>query len=937
MITPYSTPLKTEYKPLGLEAFAQPLSQMSEKLETAKSLAANADFEMSRLNQDDPRSKELMELLEKKRNEIATNLNTSKNYRQATQQIADLNKIVNKDPELQSIKSNYEGYKKMEAEHKAMVEKGTISQKDMDLWKMKTLGEFKGTSYNPEGGDYSAISLQPRSKNMEEDLRKESLELARMAVAQQKSDFGDYIETSPGVKTRLETTLDYRNLEQVAGEIQTMLATSDKYKDWIQEDADFTFYANSQGPKGQEFQEGVLEGTVGILKNQIANAPTPQKAAELNAQLNQTIAEIAQAKETGTSSNLAEKYYKNAAYNKFGQLGMAASDLVDFAKLGQKEVEKVDEAAKAGHTAAVKKLEEMTPLTANTTSATIQPGRSVSGSPTSSAEEEAAYLWNQNTLERLKGTSADEVSILKTIPKIDELSGYNDVRDTTKDIHLIDLGLGQLEKGIKEVEDNIKLKQIELSKATTSEDKQLISAEIQGLVQKKEGVNLSLVNEGKTLENIIERDVANDPELKELWTTTAKKDVRTFLDLAQKGNLEYLKNASGSIINPNVKLDPLSPEGQLAIEAKGKGLITADMIELPLIYGKETPKNKLVTFSEKLIKNYRWNLETQLASATTPLEVNGDKSLDTYTGGAVTILDGYIKNNQGGKSRVERVTMDPLTGKTTKNLEQQDFDLAAYNPVWHYAGTNQNEQPVVRYVLDRKFHDVETANSYIASQVRTQKGYAETIPVNAAEISAWKKANPIDLYIAVPGVSNSATIAVPAEKNYVELSKTALAIGSDKFLDNVSNYAQIGLISNPDRRKGYSEMAARLQDAVENKHTTTEIIQAPAAFQQNLGKDGRPDGTSSGFVLTYKTEGENLVVTINKATTHGPDRPVTYESVGRKTLNPGGNLPTQLYSLDLIYGTGSERDLVHETSNWEERTFVPAFTNPTAALQGLSK
>ena len=30
MITPYSTPLKTEYKPLGLEAIAQPLSQMSE-------------------------------------------------------------------------------------------------------------------------------------------------------------------------------------------------------------------------------------------------------------------------------------------------------------------------------------------------------------------------------------------------------------------------------------------------------------------------------------------------------------------------------------------------------------------------------------------------------------------------------------------------------------------------------------------------------------------------------------------------------------------------------------------------------------------------------------------------------------------------------------------------------------------------------------------
>ena len=148
MITPYSTPLKTEYKPLGLEAFAQPLSQMSEKLETAKSLAANVDFEMSRLNQDDPRSKELMELLNQKSSEIASNLNTSKNYRQATQQIMDLNKMFTKDPELQSIKSNYEGYKKMEQEHKDMVAKGTITQRDLDTWKMKTLGEFKGTGFN---------------------------------------------------------------------------------------------------------------------------------------------------------------------------------------------------------------------------------------------------------------------------------------------------------------------------------------------------------------------------------------------------------------------------------------------------------------------------------------------------------------------------------------------------------------------------------------------------------------------------------------------------------------------------------------------------------------------------------------------------------------------------------------------------------------------
>ena len=45
--------------------------------------------------------------------------------------------MFNKDPELSSIKSNYEGYKKMEAEHKARVEKGDISQK-VFIWSSKS-------------------------------------------------------------------------------------------------------------------------------------------------------------------------------------------------------------------------------------------------------------------------------------------------------------------------------------------------------------------------------------------------------------------------------------------------------------------------------------------------------------------------------------------------------------------------------------------------------------------------------------------------------------------------------------------------------------------------------------------------------------------------------------------------------------------------------
>ena len=59
-VNPLSTPLKTEYKPLGLEAFAQPLSDMQAKFDTVKQEIEAADFALSRLSQDDPRAKELL-------------------------------------------------------------------------------------------------------------------------------------------------------------------------------------------------------------------------------------------------------------------------------------------------------------------------------------------------------------------------------------------------------------------------------------------------------------------------------------------------------------------------------------------------------------------------------------------------------------------------------------------------------------------------------------------------------------------------------------------------------------------------------------------------------------------------------------------------------------------------------------------------------------
>ena len=949
MITPYSTPLKTEYKPLGLEAFAQPLSQMSEKLETAKSLAANADFEMSRLNQDDPRSKELMELLNQKSSEIASNLNTSKNYRQATQQIMDLNKMFTKDPELQSIKSNYEGYKKMEQEHKDMVAKGTIEQRDLDTWRMKTLGEFKGTGFNQKGGDYTTISLQPRMENMREEMRKESLELARMAVTQHYQNPGvdTQVEISPGVTQRIETKIDYRDLNQVAGEIQRMLATSDKYKDWVQEDADYTFYANSQGEKGEEFRDNIIDGTVGILQTQLAAAvksKNPEQVTALTQELNSTLQEIEEAKLNSNEVELAKKYYKQAANNRFAQLGVAAADLVDFSSVGQTITEKVDAGVKAKLDASTALLKDFKSIDTNIATADLDKKNMPfsGGSSTSSTEEEAIALNNKNTYERIRDTKIEMVPTLKQFAFREADAGFNEVLETNKDIYVVNKGLEKLGTSIKDINADIEVEKLKLNKAVTPEEKAEQAAKINVLNQDKNQAELALASEGLTLENLIVRDVAGDEELTKLWNTTANKDTTTFLKLLEDANLSYLnKGATDSKKTEEGANDYANNIVNAKIKQSG-GITSVPEEELQNLYesskqnyfknvAKAGPKNKLTTFSETLMANYRENISNKLPSGVTPLEAIGNENLDKYTGGVVENLKKNILANQGGASKVDRVSFNKTKGTTEPMKGKNNYDLNAYEQEFHYAGNDQDGTQVLRYVLKREFQNAETAKSAVASAIRTQKQLPENAIVSDKEINAWKAANPTDIYITPTGQSKSLDIAAAAKESYVKYSNAMLDVESEKMFDNVNNFASIHLISDPARRIAYTEMAGRLQDAVENKYTSTELIQAPAAYSQNQ------DGTQSGFVIRYKVESGQVVASINKVTIpKGGGEAVYSDVIARRTLDAAGNLPTQLVAMDLLFGTGAERDLIQETTGWQESTYVPAFRSP-GVIRGVSK
>jgi len=129
-IFPSTTPIQYEYKPLNLMAFAAPLSEMQKQLDLTKDVVGTTEFDISHLpyGTDPEKAKELKQLVESKRDEIATNLATSKNYQQAARQIKQLNNLWQKDPHKIALESNAKLFATRDAEELKRLADNKISK-----------------------------------------------------------------------------------------------------------------------------------------------------------------------------------------------------------------------------------------------------------------------------------------------------------------------------------------------------------------------------------------------------------------------------------------------------------------------------------------------------------------------------------------------------------------------------------------------------------------------------------------------------------------------------------------------------------------------------------------------------------------------------------------------------------------------------------------
>jgi hypothetical protein len=568
-INPFSSPLKTEYKPLGLDKFFTPLSQMQSKYDVAKSEIEDTKFKLARMSQDDPKAAAILEDLNQKTKELSQNLVRTGNYREAAKKLNTLNRTYAEDKEIQAYKSSYDNYTNWLASEEERVAEGDISQEQLDLAKYKIQETWEGTSYDEQSDKYNILNPTPATANLEEDIRKESLDLAKMLVENKHDEFEQIIDQY-GDTQMLKTTVANLPLDRAQREIRNFLANSDKYKNYIEELARARhFKAHNESKK--LYQNGlvdnveadrVIQSSLNTIQKGIVAATEANETTSLQTlkELQGNIAKVLESGDPIAYEQLAENLAVQQAMGRFDDIARDAADLVDNLAVSQAYKTNSDSQGKAKKEA----FDKIGALSMN--AATINPDATlVKGqSPTAFIEEEnrlaetgSPYEEAQKLKDARKETEYDVSSYnqagrrtsadVMTPKKQAYFDAQDEIQGLTNFVNSYDNKLNAL----KEERANIVNEQ---SQATLPEEKRMYMDQLAALDEKVRELNASKTVQLESLQDLLndgDLSISNQSkEIQDLWKASGKDPI-VFLNKIKDFQKEStgVKKSDEEIIN----------------------------------------------------------------------------------------------------------------------------------------------------------------------------------------------------------------------------------------------------------------------------------------------------------------------------------------------------------------------------------------------------
>jgi hypothetical protein len=279
-ITPYTTPIQFEYKPLNLAAFAVPLAQMQEKFDVTQALINESDVDLAHtsLGTDPIKAQELKEIYRQKRDELAKSLVETGNYTQAATKLKELNRLWQNDPEKKALEYNYAARQAYLKEQKERIDSGKkdaitrdqyyqdIARKDREY--KSGQGTYWQHDPNLKEGQYNLYGTKARLADLEKELEDMSWKVASAVEGDKIAGALVELGVDPTLmdKKFMQTITEARTPEKVAKAVSGYLKTLPRFRDWALEKADFDYdELKATNP------EGYLKKTDELTKNALSS------------------------------------------------------------------------------------------------------------------------------------------------------------------------------------------------------------------------------------------------------------------------------------------------------------------------------------------------------------------------------------------------------------------------------------------------------------------------------------------------------------------------------------------------------------------------------------------------------------------------------------------------------------------------------------------
>jgi len=369
-ISPYSTPLQYEYKPLNLSGFITPLSNMQEKFDTTTAQVEEAKdlFNVAHLpfGTDSEKAKELIAIAQGKVDELAQNLATTKNYKQATSKLKELNNLWNKDPHRQGLESNAKQFEEAKKRELARVKEGKISKEKYQEWldrEVRTYNDKGGASfkadYSNEDGTYNRFT---GDTGRYDDISKEyeDLQLKLAGAMKARKDEGWYksagIDMDTFNKHFKKSSVSQLTDDEIARDVENYLRQQPRFKKVFEEDADYGFDKIQYSKNFNDYASQIaterlatIDKYLPTLEEQLKKEKKPKEEDATYQRLMQEKQELTNSATTGEyDPNKIKNIYMNQQINKTYDMSALGDLYEQYERTTSERNEKIDKDSDEG-------------------------------------------------------------------------------------------------------------------------------------------------------------------------------------------------------------------------------------------------------------------------------------------------------------------------------------------------------------------------------------------------------------------------------------------------------------------------------------------------------------------------------------------------------------------------------------------------------------